>query len=349
MNPPMPATNLTRPDWHDAFLTMLPRIRDAIRVAFRHLPGDHRDEAIQEAVANACVRFARLAERGLADRAFPTVLARFAVAQCGTAGPWARPAIVATSARRVVSDGNDMPSNASAVPWRARAAGKTRCSRTAARRCRTRRDSGSTSRNGCRGSRVAIAGSPRRWPWAIRPGRWRGGWRRPRGGCRSCGASCAIRGWRFTARRSGPGVERGRPRRGGRRPGGWAETPGRGGHRPRVPAAVRSFGAGVVRVTGWEWRLPSPASGHARPLEIASGSWRIQAPIRCPARAGGPGGSLPSRIRMWPPCRSGGRLPGMVGPPPARIDILAATGRQGGLPERRVGPARGRLGPAASG
>ncbi len=81
MTPLIPTTDLTRSDWQDAFLIMLPRIRDAIRVAFHYLPGDHRDEAVQEGVANACVRFARLVERGCADRAFPTVLARFAVAQ----------------------------------------------------------------------------------------------------------------------------------------------------------------------------------------------------------------------------------------------------------------------------
>ena len=53
-------TDPVRSDWQEAFLAMLPRIRDAIRVAFCHLPGDHRDEAVQEGVANACVRFARL-------------------------------------------------------------------------------------------------------------------------------------------------------------------------------------------------------------------------------------------------------------------------------------------------
>jgi hypothetical protein len=77
----IPAAERSSSHWQNAFLIMLPRIRDAVQVAFRYLPGDDRDEAVQEAVANACVRFARLAERGCVDRAFPTVLARFAVAQ----------------------------------------------------------------------------------------------------------------------------------------------------------------------------------------------------------------------------------------------------------------------------
>jgi hypothetical protein len=67
--------------WHPAFLAMLPAIRRAVGTAFRHLHGDHRDEAVQEAVANACAAFARLFERGCPERAFPSVLARFAVAQ----------------------------------------------------------------------------------------------------------------------------------------------------------------------------------------------------------------------------------------------------------------------------
>ena len=64
-----------------AFLAMLPGILNCLRVAFRHLRSEAREEAIQEAVANTFVAYARLVQRGLADRAFPTVLARFAAAQ----------------------------------------------------------------------------------------------------------------------------------------------------------------------------------------------------------------------------------------------------------------------------
>jgi hypothetical protein len=69
------------PDWHHAFLVMLPTINRYAELAFRTLHGDNRDDAIQEVVANACVAFARLVEQGRADKAFPTVLARYAIAQ----------------------------------------------------------------------------------------------------------------------------------------------------------------------------------------------------------------------------------------------------------------------------
>jgi len=68
-------------DWQSRFLAMLPTIRRSVLGAFRRLHGDDRDEAIQEAIANACVAFMRLAQQGREDRAFPTVLARFAVTQ----------------------------------------------------------------------------------------------------------------------------------------------------------------------------------------------------------------------------------------------------------------------------
>jgi hypothetical protein len=69
------------PDWHGVFLAMVPSIRRCAEVAFADLRGDHRDDAIQEVLANACVAFARLLERGLGNKAFATVLARFAIAQ----------------------------------------------------------------------------------------------------------------------------------------------------------------------------------------------------------------------------------------------------------------------------
>jgi hypothetical protein len=67
--------------WHPAFLAMLPAIRRSVRAAFQSLRREHREEAVQEAIANACAAFARLVERGCPERAFPSVLARFAVAQ----------------------------------------------------------------------------------------------------------------------------------------------------------------------------------------------------------------------------------------------------------------------------
>jgi hypothetical protein len=67
--------------WHAQFLSMLPRLRAHAAIAFRHLKPEAREEAIQEAVANALVAFVRLVQLKKADLAYPTVLARYAVAQ----------------------------------------------------------------------------------------------------------------------------------------------------------------------------------------------------------------------------------------------------------------------------
>jgi len=69
------------PKWHEAFLGMMPAIKTHARVAFRHWGGEAREEAIQEALCNACCAYARLVELNKTDLAYPTVLARFAVAQ----------------------------------------------------------------------------------------------------------------------------------------------------------------------------------------------------------------------------------------------------------------------------
>jgi hypothetical protein len=74
---PKPAT----PDWHEAFLRMLPAIRQHARIAFRHYDPEAREEAVQAVVCNACVAIARLAEVGKLDLAYASVLARFGVAQ----------------------------------------------------------------------------------------------------------------------------------------------------------------------------------------------------------------------------------------------------------------------------
>ena len=69
------------PAWHAAFEAMLPIIENHARIAFRYLDDEAREEAIQETVCNACVAYARLAERGKTDVAFPSVLAKFGVSQ----------------------------------------------------------------------------------------------------------------------------------------------------------------------------------------------------------------------------------------------------------------------------
>ncbi len=69
------------PAWHEDFLRMLPTIRHVARVCFRHLHGDSYDDAVEEVIANACVAYKRLVDLGKTNVAYPTVLARFAVAQ----------------------------------------------------------------------------------------------------------------------------------------------------------------------------------------------------------------------------------------------------------------------------
>ena len=63
------------------FLEMFPTLCKAIKRGFRRLRGERREEAIQEALANAYVAFSRLVDLGRMQLAFPSALARFAVAQ----------------------------------------------------------------------------------------------------------------------------------------------------------------------------------------------------------------------------------------------------------------------------
>lgn len=67
--------------WHAGFLAMLPTIRAQARHAFRDLSLEKREDAIAEVIANACVAYHRLVKQDKADQAFPTVLARYAIAQ----------------------------------------------------------------------------------------------------------------------------------------------------------------------------------------------------------------------------------------------------------------------------
>jgi len=63
------------------FLEMFPTLCRAVERGFRYLRGERREEAIQEALANAFVAFSRLVDLGRMQFAFPSALARFAVAQ----------------------------------------------------------------------------------------------------------------------------------------------------------------------------------------------------------------------------------------------------------------------------
>ena len=58
---------------------MLPQIQRYARSAFRHLPSEARDEAVQEVIAASLITFARLFEQGRHRVASAASLARFAV------------------------------------------------------------------------------------------------------------------------------------------------------------------------------------------------------------------------------------------------------------------------------
>ena len=66
---------------NDLFIQFILAIKRHARVAFRNLRPQERAEAVSEVVANAFAAFRRLAERGKIDVAYPSPLARFAVAQ----------------------------------------------------------------------------------------------------------------------------------------------------------------------------------------------------------------------------------------------------------------------------
>lgn len=73
-----------RPAWHAGFLCMLPSIEAQLRFAFRGLDPEERAEATAEAIANAALVYARLHQLGKIDVAYPSALARFAVAHYRT-------------------------------------------------------------------------------------------------------------------------------------------------------------------------------------------------------------------------------------------------------------------------
>ena len=74
------------PGWHAAFLEMLPKIRRVAEWAFRKVRTEQRDELVCEVIADALVAFARLVALGKQHLAFPTPLARYAVARVAPGG-----------------------------------------------------------------------------------------------------------------------------------------------------------------------------------------------------------------------------------------------------------------------
>jgi hypothetical protein len=69
------------PQWHEVFLKMASTIETHAKIAFRHLRTEARAEAIQDVLCNVCRALARLSELNKLDLAYPSVLARFGVAQ----------------------------------------------------------------------------------------------------------------------------------------------------------------------------------------------------------------------------------------------------------------------------
>jgi hypothetical protein len=65
--------------WQAGFLSVLPAIQTHARMCFRSLKALDRAEAIQEAVASACVAYRSLAARGRLHVAHPGTLAKYAV------------------------------------------------------------------------------------------------------------------------------------------------------------------------------------------------------------------------------------------------------------------------------
>jgi hypothetical protein len=69
------------PAWQRQFLAMLPSIQSCARHACGHLDPERRADAVEEVLANAAVAFARLVALDKTDLAYPTVLARYGIAQ----------------------------------------------------------------------------------------------------------------------------------------------------------------------------------------------------------------------------------------------------------------------------
>lgn len=65
--------------WHSDFLAMVPRIEQHARIAFRCLNPSEREDAISEVIANSLLAYVRLVERGRAEQATWSSLARYAI------------------------------------------------------------------------------------------------------------------------------------------------------------------------------------------------------------------------------------------------------------------------------
>lgn len=88
--------------WQAGFLNLLPAVQTHAQIQFRHLPLEQREDAIQEAIASACVSYQILAAEGRLHVAHPGTLATFAV-NFGTTSWWFIPSPPAAPARKAGS------------------------------------------------------------------------------------------------------------------------------------------------------------------------------------------------------------------------------------------------------
>ena len=73
-----PKRKRSKPAWHDSFEKMLPAIVRHAKFAFRFMPADPREEAVQEVVGHCCTAaYVRLVERGKQEVASPSVVGPF--------------------------------------------------------------------------------------------------------------------------------------------------------------------------------------------------------------------------------------------------------------------------------
>jgi hypothetical protein len=75
----MSAVPQTSCDWQEGFLKVMPVVETHAKIQFRRLPRERREDAVQEAIASACVSYQLLAAKGKLAVAHPGTLAKYAV------------------------------------------------------------------------------------------------------------------------------------------------------------------------------------------------------------------------------------------------------------------------------
>ena len=92
------------PSWHAGFMALLPAIHAYVRRAFRHLPPEAREDAVQEGIGSALVAYVRLVERGKTELAYATPLAVYGVSRVRVGrrigSPWSSCDVLSPHAQR---------------------------------------------------------------------------------------------------------------------------------------------------------------------------------------------------------------------------------------------------------